>query len=246
MNEFLKATLKANQEIATALNGCHDDEWYEKKEIGAGGDISSGLDLFAENILFNHLHSFGSIESEESGVMNNGEATIIIDPIDGSDNALSSMPYFGTSVAMLGNDGVLKDAMVCNLSSNEYFFVNAGTKPQYGKLFNDAARPLTVRNSSKVGIFERAYAYPQIVQALNDNSIKFRSPGAVALSLAYAHWVDFVLFAGPIRIYDVAAGLALCEGLEVIIKDDYVIVSREKDIAKKIDLIMSDIQMKEK
>lgn len=246
MNDFLRATLKANQEIAKALSSKHDKDWYEKKEIGAGGDISSGLDLFAESIFFNHLHTFGSIESEESGVMNNGEATIIIDPIDGSDNALSSMPYFGTSVAMLGSDGVLKDAMVCNLSSNEYFFIVAGSKPQHGKLFDDIVETLVVRNSSKIGIFERAYAYPQIVQALNDNSIKFRSPGAVALSLAYAHWVDFVLFAGAIRIYDVVAGLALCEGLEVIIKDDYVIVSREKDIADRIELIMSNIQIKEK
>jgi myo-inositol-1(or 4)-monophosphatase len=246
MNEFLKATLKANQEIATALSGCHDDEWYEKKEIGFGGDISSGLDLFAENIFFNHLHSFGSIESEESGVMNDGEATIIIDPIDGSDNALSGMPYFGTSVARLGIDGVLKDAMVCNLCSNEYFFTSVGSQPKYGKLFDDRVEHLEVLSRSKVGIFERAYAYPQIVKALNINSVKFRSPGAVALSLAYAHWVDFVLFAGAIRIYDVVAGLALCEGLEVIIKDDYVIVSKEKDIAAKIEQIMSDIQTKEK
>lgn len=246
MNDFLRATLKANQDIATALSRRHDKDWYEKKEIGAGGDISSGLDLFAESIFFNHLHIFGSIESEESGVMNNGEATIIIDPIDGSDNALSGMPYFGTSVARLASNGILSDAMVCSLSSNEYFFVVAGGKPQHGKLFDDVVETLVVRNSSKVGIFERAYAYPRIVQALNDNSIKFRSPGAVALSLAYAHWVDFVLFSGPIRIYDVVAGLALCEGLEVIIKDDYVIVSKDKDIVAKLELIMNDIQIKEK
>lgn len=245
MHPFLLATLKANKEIATALSGTHDSDWYEKKEIGAGGDISSGLDLFAENIFFNHLHTFGAIESEESGVMNSGDFTIIIDPIDGSDNALSKMPYFGTSVARLDSSGVLSDAMVCNLCTNEYFFISKGNKPQYGNLFCDNIKLLEKMQSSKVGIFERAYAYPKVVKALHQNSIKFRSPGAVALSLAYAYWVDFVLFVGPIRIYDVVAGLALCEGLEVIINDDYVIVSKDKDMTHKLNNMMSNMEIKE-
>jgi len=246
MNDFLKATLEANLEISKALNGTHKSEWYDKKDIGAGGDVSCGLDLFAENIFFEHLSSFGSIESEESGVMNSGNIKIIIDPIDGSDNAISKMPYFGTSVAMLDEFGILQNAMICNLSTSEYFFVSNDEKPKYGKLNSAKIETTSICNTSKIGIFERAYANPDIVKVLNDNSIKFRSPGAVALSLAYAHFVDFVLFVGPIRIYDVAAGLALCKELEVIINDDYVIVSKDKDIAFGLEKILGGMTNKEK
>jgi myo-inositol-1(or 4)-monophosphatase len=56
----------------------------------------------------------------------------------------------------------------------------------------------------------------------------------VALSLAYAHSVEFVLYVGAFRIYDFAAGLALCEGLEVVVDEDYVIVSQDKNIVDRI------------
>jgi myo-inositol-1(or 4)-monophosphatase len=74
---------------------------------------------------------------------------------------------------------------------------------------------------------------------LDASGLKFRAPGAVALSLAYAHTVDFVLYAGAFRIYDFAAGLALCEGLEVIVEQDYVIVSKDKSVLEKIEVIVS-------
>ncbi len=241
MHDFLLATLKVNEIIHDALKNIHPEEWYQKNDIGAGGDISSGFDLFAEKIFYEHLHHYGSIESEESGIMNDGEVKIIIDPIDGSDNALSKFGYFGTSVAYINADGVLEHAMVCNLATSEVFWISKSKKPQHGKLFQNTWLPIEHNNNSKIGIFERAYAYPSVVQALHDNAIKFRSPGALALSLAYARWVDFVLFVGPFRIYDVAAGLALCEGLEVIIQEDYAIVSKEKDIALKIEQIINSI-----
>jgi myo-inositol-1(or 4)-monophosphatase len=41
------------------------------------------------------------------------------------------------------------------------------------------------------------------------------------------------------RIYDFAAGLALCEGLEVIVEKDYVIVSKDKSVLEKIEAIVN-------
>jgi len=77
--------------------------------------------------------------------------------------------------------------------------------------------------------------------ALHSLKMKFRSPGAIALSLAYAHSVSFVLFVGTFRIYDFAAGLALCEGLEVVVEEDYVIVSKDKSIVEKISAILQSV-----
>jgi len=64
--------------------------------------------------------------------------------------------------------------------------------------------------------------------------IKYRSPGAFALSLAYAHDVDFVLYEGKMREYDIAAGLYMCEDLYVEKREDLLLVSQNKEIFDKI------------
>ena len=233
MTPFIQAVLKANEEIYAALLN-FDSKWFEKTEVGAGGDISSELDLMAEEIFVRYLGPFGMIESEESGIIGEGEEHIIIDPIDGSSNALSHMPYFGSSVAKINAEGVLDTAVVCNLANGDIFIKEEGFEVLQGKLFADTFEPLKISPKSEIGLFEKAYANPALVEKLYQEHMKFRAPGAIALSLAYAHSVSFVLFAGTFRIYDFAAGLALCEGLEVVVDDDYVIVSKDKKIVDKI------------
>ncbi len=240
MDPFIEACIEANEEIAAALEKGFDASWYEKTEIGAGGDVSSRLDLFAESVFFKYLSSFGQIESEESGLMGEGETKIIIDPVDGSSNALSLFPYYGTSVAKVSADGILDAAVVCNLANHDIFLKSGNGDVLQGKLFSSGFDLRSVSSSPEIGLFEKAYAHPALVAALDAQSLKFRAPGAVALSLAYAHTVKYVLFVGPFRIYDLAAGLALCEGFEVIVEQDYVIVSTEKSIVEKIEELIKE------
>jgi len=234
MTAFLTACIKANEEIATALEKGFDNTWFEKTEIGAGGDISSKLDLFAESVFVKHLSLFGQIQSEESGHIGEGESQIIIDPIDGSSNALSLFPFYGTSVAKVNENGILDEAIVCNLANGDIFVKSASQEAKQGKLFSSHFSLPASAPHAEIGLFEKAYAYPSLVKKLDEAGLKFRAPGAIALSLAYARTVNYVLFAGAFRIYDFAAGLALCEGLEVIVEADYVIVSKDKAIIEKI------------
>ena len=240
MTDFIKACIAANEEIALALKEGFDPSWFEKTVVGAGGDVSSKLDLFAEEVFVKYLSPFGQIESEESGLIGSGEEKIIIDPIDGSSNALSLFPYFGTSVAKVNAQGILDNAVVCNLANGDIFLKSETTEVQQGKLFSDTFHiPHTVPHS-EIGLFEKAYANPDMVAALGKEKLKFRAPGAIALSLAYARSVKYVLFMGEFRIYDFAAGLALCEGLEVIVEADYVIVSKDKTVAYKIEELIKN------
>ncbi len=243
MNDFLQACIKANEEICSMLKDGFDASWFEKTVVGAGGDVSSKLDLLAEEIFVKYLSSFGQIESEESGIIGEGSHKIIIDPIDGSANALSLFPFYGTSVAKVNAQGILDSAIVCNLANGDIFFKSDIFEIQQGKLFSSIFHtPYTVPNS-EIGLFEKAYANPALVASLNKEKLKFRSPGAIALSLAYARSVNYVLFVGAFRIYDFAAGLALCKGLEVIVEEDYVIVSKDKDIAYKIEHLIAKIKL---
>lgn len=242
MTLFLEVCIKANEEIALRLKEGFESSWFEKTQKGAGGDISSGFDLMAEAVFVKHLSSFGQIESEESGIIGEGEETIILDPVDGSDNALSLFPFYGTSVAKINADGILDAAVVCNLVNGDIFLKSDQNEVLQGKLFDSSFHAPCVSSHSKIGLFEKAYAHFDVVKALNDAKLKFRAPGAVALSLAYARNVQYVLYVGAFRIYDFAAGLALCEGLEVIVEADYVIVSKEKEIAHKIEALLKDLK----
>jgi myo-inositol-1(or 4)-monophosphatase len=238
MTPFIEACIIANEEISLSIKDGFDASWFEKTEVGAGGDVSSKLDLFAEAIFVKHLGSFGHIESEESGIIGEGEEKIIIDPIDGSSNALSLFPFYGTSVAKVNADGILDAAVVCNLANGDIFIKSAANEVQQGKLFSDIFHAPHTTPKAEIGLFEKAYANPLLVAALDKEKLKFRSPGAIALSLAYAHSVNYVLFMGEFRIYDFAAGLALCEGLEVIVEADYVIVSKDKKTIEQIEALI--------
>ncbi len=242
MTDFMQACIKANEEIAEAIKDGFEASWFEKTVVGAGGDVSSRLDLFAEKIFVKYLGTFGQIESEESGLIGEGKSKIIIDPIDGSANALSLFPFYGTSVAKVNGEGILDAAVVCNLANGDIFFKEESKEVQQGKLFSSSFHLPYTAPHAEIGLFEKAYANPLLVAALDNEGLKFRAPGAIALSLAYARSVNYVLFVGKFRIYDFAAGLALCEGLEVIVEEDYVIVSKELNVALKIENLIKTIE----
>jgi myo-inositol-1(or 4)-monophosphatase len=52
--------------------------------------------------------------------------------------------------------------------------------------------------------------------------------------LAYAHDVNFVLYEGKMREYDIAAGLFMCEDLYIKKTEDLLLVSKNKEIFGKI------------
>ena len=237
MNSFIQASLLACQEI-DALIREGSSSLYTLHEEGFGGDISNGVDLKAESILFSRLSPFGSVFSEESGWMNpESSINIYLDPIDGSDNFMSRFPYYGISIARVV-EGETTEAVVCNLSSGDTFI---RTQEEYYccSLQHPSAKK-SVENSSnpKIGLFEKAPEHPELVRKLMAKKLKFRSPGALALSLAYAPYVKYVLFLGTMRPYDIQAGLYLSRHLYVEQNDRYILMSGDKELFDQIRLIV--------
>jgi len=233
MNRFVEAVISANKEIIELLERSGDEDLAKGVSLGDGGDISSKLDLLAEDIFIKHLSHFGNIYSEECGFVDNKkEDIIVIDPIDGSDNFASKLPYYGTSVA-LKKDGKYVIGIVVNLANGEIFVKN---KDEFKRahLTNLQFKKVTNNPDSKLGLFERAYCSYETPRILRKHGIKYRSPGALALSLAYAYDVNFVLFEGKIREYDIAAGLFMCEDLQIKKTQDVLLVSKNKEIFGKI------------
>lgn len=232
---FVEAVKEANKKIYTLLqSGGLSDYHRQSFAVGAGGDRSSGIDLEAEKVFVEYLSPFGTIISEESGSFLNHEnhREIILDPIDGSENLLSHLPYYGTSVA-LREQGQCTKAIVTNLANGDIFIKEDGLLYK-GHLLSSLTSEVKPNPFAKVGIFERSYCSMLVASKLKEAGIKYRSPGAFALSLAYAHDVSFVVYEGKMRVYDVEAGLFMCEGLHTYCEGEIFLVSKDKETFDKI------------
>lgn len=230
--DFIESVIAANREIHELISIKKESFYQKNGHIGAGGDISLGIDMAAEEIFIKYLGSFGKIDSEESGIIGSGKTTIYIDPMDGSSNFASNFPYFGTSIAF-ERDGKVEIGIICNLATTE-IFIKTKDSFKRGFLYGNDFKDVTKNSYSKIGIFEKSYAYPLECSKLNQLGLKYRSPGAGAISLAMTHDVLFLLYLGKRRDYDAKAGLFMCEDLFCEIDESFLLISQNKEIFDSI------------
>ncbi len=240
MNAFIADCIKANKQIYEYINTHISSLDYEQNgQIGFGGDKSLNIDLFAENIFINYLKDYGDIFSEESGyISSNSSYKIILDPIDGSDNFSSNLPYFGTSVA-LQKDNKTIIAVICNLATGILTYKDENKNIKKLNLATNKYLDSLEFKNSNFGIFERAYTNPKLCEKLYNSNIKYRSLGAIALSLCDAKNYSFVLFSGKIREFDIAAGLYINENLNIYQSNNFLIVAKKKYIFNLIKDIIN-------
>lgn len=241
-NNFIEAVILANKELHTYLNTNLSLNDYEyTNTFGFGGDNSLKIDLIAENIFIKHLEQFGNIYSEECGLKTtNKEFTIIIDPLDGSNNFYSNLPYYGTSVA-LQKDKITIAGFITNLVTGIITYRAFDEEIRYFSLIKNEETTLLNINKTKISIFERAYEYPLLCQKLSQNSIKFRSLGAVALSLCDAKNYDFVLYCGKIREFDIAASVYINKNLYIYETKKALLISQNKQMFNLIKEIIKEV-----
>jgi myo-inositol-1(or 4)-monophosphatase len=237
--DFINSVIKANKKVLELLS---ENKLILKKElnIGAGGDVSRVVDMEAEKIFVEYLEKFGQIISEESGTIGEGEDRIIIDPVDGSENFISGMPYFGSSVARERN-GKVFESVVVNFATGD-LFVKQNEDFKKANIYKENFSEVISNNYATIGIYERAYASKGFVCEVNKKGFKYRSPGALALSLANAHNFNFVIFEGKIREYDVAAGLHMCSDINISFEDNILVISKDKEIFDKLITIARGIK----
>jgi len=231
IDEFINSSVVANQEIYRLLNSDKKD-LKTKQQEGFGGDVSIKADLLAEEIFIKHLQKYGKIFSEESGFIGSGQSTITIDPLDGSDNFLSGFPYYGTSVCF-SEDNKTKVAVITNLSNGD-IFIKTKNYFKKGNLFQNDFINVEKNSYSKIGLFEKGYKSEIVAKKLRENGVKYRVPGAVALSMAYAYEVSFVLFEGKPREFDICAGRFMCEEINLFENDKYLLISKDNDMFMKL------------
>ncbi len=89
MTPWLELCRAAVADVKTVLAEMPTREERERPVgQGKGGDITAALDEAAENAVLAHFDRDGvRIVSEEVGIKGEGATTVLVDPIDGSQNA---------------------------------------------------------------------------------------------------------------------------------------------------------------
>ncbi|MGP2657888.1 inositol monophosphatase family protein [Malaciobacter sp. WC5094] len=236
--DFISSVINANKELYKYIHfNLKQIDLEYSNIIGYGGDNSLNIDLYAENIFIKYLKKFGNIYSEECGFLDyKSDFTIIIDPLDGSDNFYSGLEYYGSSVALKYKDKIIA-GFVCNLATGSLIY--KAFNYELNEINLDKKNIINSEKLNKFGIFERAYKYPKITYKLYKNHIKYRSLGTAAVSLAFAKNYDFVLFMGDIREFDIAASLYICNEQNIYKSKHFLLISKN---IQKVELIKEIIK----
>jgi myo-inositol-1(or 4)-monophosphatase len=193
---------------------------------GAGGDKTYRIDKTAEDIIIGSLEGLGeplSIVSEEYGLKDilGGGPQVIIDPIDGSRNAVNGVPFYCTSIAVCDGEtfGGLSLAYVINLLTGDEFWAEKGG----GSFFNGDR----IHSQSDDLFYLIAYEaqvpgrdVPKIVNLLAE-ARRTRCLGSTALDLALVAYGAISVFVSPApsRSFDFAAGCLMVKEAGGIITD---------------------------
>jgi myo-inositol-1(or 4)-monophosphatase len=194
--------------------------------IGASGDKTYPIDKLAEDIILSGLEVSGealTVISEEIGIkdIKNGGSKILIDPIDGSRNAVSGIPFYCTSIAVVdGNTiGDIKLAYVVNLVNGDEFWAEKGK----GAFLNGEKITTQKDDNFYLIAYEAQSPNKDIsrIISLLAQSMKTRCFGATALDLAYLACSAISVFANPSlsRSFDFAGGWLLVKEAKGIFTD---------------------------
>jgi myo-inositol-1(or 4)-monophosphatase len=179
---------------------------------GKGGDVTAALDEAAETAVLKHFERADvRIVSEEIGFKGDGRYTVLVDPIDGSQNAERGIPYFALSVAVADGDTIddVFFGYVYDFGANEEWRATRGE----GAFLDD--RPLTTGPKDFIEVLAveatRAALVHERLRVLAPLTDRLRVMGAQAISYCHmaAGRTDAVTVLRPTRAVDFAAGQLL-------------------------------------
>jgi len=124
INIFEKAARKAGRIIIRDF-GEIENLQVQSKSLG---DFVTNCDLKVEKNLIETLKYYypnAGFITEESGLIEGSEETIIIDPIDGTSNFIHGVPHLSIVIAKLVNNEIT-DGIIYNPILNEFFWSSKG------------------------------------------------------------------------------------------------------------------------
>ncbi len=193
---------------------------------GASGDKTYPIDKKAEEIIFEEIEKFNTsltIVSEEYGIKNikGGGTKILVDPIDGSKNSLSGIPFFSTSIAVVEGETInhTSTGYILNLINGDEFWAIRGQGSSYNGM------PMTTLRNEELHVIAYEAQTPgkdiPAIIPLISHFRRTRCLGSTALDLALLAQGAISVFVTPTpsRSFDFAAGYLLVKEAGGIITD---------------------------
>ncbi len=214
--EFLSACEEMAELVGTAIADLVDTEDGDQFiRMGADGTPTKKIDQIAEDLVVEYLTTHRlcrTLISEECGKMDIGgeKGTIFLDPVDGTYNALSGIPFYAISIAY-AEEGVVREGFVRDLANDETFSAVLGK----GAFHNGepvTTSPTALLEASAMSIYGRKFD-PANVMELGRTVRRWRLLGASALELCYTgcgRLDGFIDLRGTLRVTDAAAGILVC------------------------------------
>jgi len=223
--DFLKKICNKVYDVVNPLIGTK--EGGKKFKRGAGGDLSMEIDLVAENVIIDILKQANInllLISEELGEKYIGEEekaksnqnVLIVDPIDGSNNAARGVPYCSVSIAYAIGNRVsdIKKAVVLNLITKDIYWA----EKDKGAYINDIPIHVSDLDISQKCYFELNLPMKNLMENLQKLTPlirkfhRIRILGSSALTLcqiANGSMEAFINLRDNNRLVDVAAGMLI-------------------------------------
>jgi myo-inositol-1(or 4)-monophosphatase len=225
--------LKAIKPLIGTLEG------KKKHSRGAGGDVTAEIDKVAENVILEFLEKQTTepfvLISEEIGeyywdpksqqrvtnsdLTRNSCSTIIIDPIDGSNNAMRGIPFSCISLALASGPlfSDIKIGVILNIATGDIYIA----EKNHGAFLNDRQIHCSNQDQLSKSIistdFDGAnpnngltFLHEEIIREV----YRIRILGACALELCLIAQGALDLYLGHLnktRIVDVAAGIIIVQ-----------------------------------
>jgi len=223
--DFLKQVALDIYKVVNPLLGTR--EAAKKLNKGAGGDISMHLDIVAENAIIESLEKKNVpllLISEEIGEKyigdeeeaKKGQIKLIVDPLDGSNNAVRGVPYCSVSIAYAVGDRMndIVKGVVLNLNTKDIYWAEKGK----GAFLNGTKIHVSDLDISQKCLFELNLTMNNLMKNLQDLSpiirkfYRIRILGSSALTLcqiANGSMEAFINLRKSNRLVDVAAGMLI-------------------------------------
>ena len=187
-------------------------------EMGADGTPTSQIDKIAENTVLDYIARHDvrfNVLSEELGYLDNGyEETLVLDPIDGTNNAIAGVPIFAISMAV--GKSKLSDihtAYLFNPSTGEEWWAERG-KGAYKDYRRLRVRKLDPNNIA-MAIYLGSSSSPQAYDLAKRCAVS-RSFGCTSLEMAMVadgqadgFYMNSERYSRGVRVVDIAASCLL-------------------------------------
>ncbi|WP_457612410.1 bifunctional NADP phosphatase/NAD kinase [Methanocaldococcus sp.] len=195
----------------------------ETVKIGADGTPTKRIDVIAENVAVDILEKYGGVlVSEEAGTLNLGDGDFIyvLDPVDGTYNAIKGIPFYASSIAIGYKDSENIDdlflGVVKNLVTGDIYY---GIKGEGSYLINSNKKKIKLKVSEKRDLKEcsiSAYGFSQeMLEFLKNKMVnRVRIFGATALEMCFtvSGALDaYININKNARLVDIAGAYVICK-----------------------------------